>query len=264
MCCGGEGGTYFILNFNFTPFVEEQLRRAKHVSAFKYEGKFGIIDQDLMVKVPVALDALDVDYTFSGQGLQRVQYGAQYGYVSPETGELVVPFAYSDTRKPTNGLFWVKKGDKWGCIDKRGTLRIPHRYDEATGFTAENRSAVAIQGKFGHIDKSGRVRTPLQYDFASYYQHGLSMVRLKDKYGYIDTSSHLVIPMIYDEAFPFDEPTTRVERWWLQYELSLDGRARLVGFSYKLNAVLIIVGLLLFIGLNQVGQRVISRVRAGR
>ncbi|MCK8495307.1 WG repeat-containing protein [Spirosoma sp. RP8] len=165
-----------------------------------------------MLKVPVALDAIDVDYTYSGQGLQRVQYGSMYGYVSPLTGELIVSFDYTDTRKPTNGLFWVKKKGKWGCIDKTGKLRITHLYDEATGFTAEDRSAVTIHGKFGHIDKSGQVRTPLTYDFASYFQHGLSMVRMEDKYGFIDTSGRMIIPLIYDEAFPFDQVTTIVER----------------------------------------------------
>ncbi|WP_223834124.1 hypothetical protein [Spirosoma profusum] len=98
-------GEFFILNFNFTPFVTEQIQRSKHVTAFKYQGKFGIIDPDLVLKVPVALDAVDVDYAYSGQGMQRVQYGTKYGYVSPLTGELIVPFKYTDTRKPTNGLF---------------------------------------------------------------------------------------------------------------------------------------------------------------
>ncbi len=255
-------GEFFILNFNFTPFVEEQLKRSNQVSAFKYQGKFGIIDNDLALKVPVALDAIDVDYTYSGQGMQRVQYGNKYGYVSPSTGELIVPFYYTDTRKPTNGLFWVKKNGKWGCIDKTGKLRIPHLYDEATGFTAEDRSAVAIDGKFGHIDKSGKVRTPLAYDFASYYQHGLSMVRMKDKYGFIDTSNRLIIPLIYDEAFPFDRVTTIVERYWIRYKLSLDGQAQFVGFSFKLKALFIIAGLLIFIWLSSLVNELTSKFRA--
>jgi hypothetical protein len=251
-----RGGDFFILNFNFTPFIEEQIQGSKLITPFKYQGKFGVIDKDLVLKVPVVLDAIDVDYSYSGQGMERVQYGDKYGYISPVTGELLVPFEYSDTRKPTKGLFWVKKRGKWGCIDKTGQLRIPHLYDEATGFTAEDRSAVAINGKFGHIDKSGKVRTPLQYDFASYYNHGLSMIRINDKYGYIDTSSRLITPLIYDEAFPFDQTTTRVERYWLRFELSLDGKEQFVGFSYKLNALLIIVGTLLFIWLNSLFNRV--------
>ena len=74
---------------------------------------------------------------------------------------------------------------------------------------------MAINGKFGHIDKSGKVRTPLKYDFASYYNHGLSMIRINDKYGYIDTAGRFITQIIYDEALPFDHATTRVERSWL-------------------------------------------------
>ncbi len=118
-----------------------------------------------------------------------------------------------------------------------------------------------FNGKFGHIDKSGKVRTPLKYDFASYYHHGLSMVRMKDKYGYIDTSSRLLSQLIYDEAFPFDHATTIVERYWLRYELSLDGREQFVGFSFKLNALLIIAGMLIFIGLSNLFYQVRSKLR---
>ncbi len=67
------------------------------------------------------------------------------------------------------------------------------------------------------------------------------MVRMQDKYGFIDTTNRLIIPLIYDEAFPFDRVTTIVERYWLRYELSLDGKERFIGFSYKLDAVLIII-----------------------
>jgi hypothetical protein len=258
-----RNGEFFILNFNFTPFVEQQLLQSKSISSFKYQGKFGIIDKDLVLKVPVALDDVDADFTYSGQGMERVRYGDKYGYVSPITGELLVPFNYTDTRKPTNGLFWVKKNGKWGCIDKTGTLRIPHQYDEATGFTAENRSAVAINGKFGHIDKSGTVRTPLTYDFASYYKHGLSMVRIDDKYGYIDTTGRFIIQTIYDEALPFDHATTIVERSWLRFELSRDGREHFIGFSFKLNALLIIAGMLVFIWLSSLFYQVKSRFWPG-
>lgn len=241
---------FFTLNFNFSRFIEKEIKNSKFIYHFNYKGKYGIIDKNMMLKVPVSLDDIDPDYKYSGQGMERVQYGDKYGYISPFTGDLIVPFEYTDTRKPTNGLFWVKKNGKWGCIDKTGKLRIQHLYDEATGFTAENRSAVAINGKFGHIDKSGKVRTPLKYDFASYYNHGISMIRIDDKYGYMDTTGHFITKIIYDEALPFDRTTTTVERSWLRFELSLDGKEQFVGFSYKLNAVFIILGVLIFIWLN--------------
>ncbi|MGG7663991.1 WG repeat-containing protein [Dyadobacter sp. BHUBP1] len=251
---------FHILNFNFSRFIEKEIKASKFIYHFLYKGKYGIIDKNMMLKVPVALDDIDPDYKYSGQGMERVQYGDKYGYISPFTGDLIVPFEYTDTRKPTNGLFWVKKNGKWGCIDKTGKLRIPHLYDEATGFTVENRSAVAIDGKFGHIDKSGKIRTPLKYDFASYYNHGVSMIRIDDKYGYMDTTGRFITKIVYDEALPFDHVTTTVERSWLRFELSLDGKEKFVGFSYKLNAVFIILGVIIFIWLNNLlYQRVLKK-----
>jgi hypothetical protein len=181
--------------------------------------------------------------------------------VSPYTGDLIVPFEYSETRKPTNGLFWVKKNGKWGCIDKTGKVKINFLYDEATGFTGENRSAVAINGKFGHIDKSGKIRTPLKYDFASYYNHGISMVRIDDKYGYIDTTGKFIMEAIYDDALPFDRTTTTVERSWIRYQLTMKGEESFVGFSYKLNAVFILLGVILFIWINSL---LFQRIQAKR
>lgn len=255
---------FFILNFNFSPFIEKEIKASKFIYHFSYQGKFGIIDKNMVIKVPVALDDIDPEYKYSGQGMERVRYGDKYGYISPFTGDLLVPFEYTDTRKPTNGLFWVKKNGKWGCIDKTGRQRIAHLYDEATGFTAENRSAVAINGKFGHIDKSGKVRTPLKYDFASYYNHGISMVRMDDKYGYIDTTGRFLTQIIYDEALPFDHLTTTVERSWLRYELALNGTEKFVGFSYKLNAVFIIIGVIIFIWLNNLLYQKMLKSRLSR
>lgn len=261
----GPDRDYRILNFNFSRFIEKEIKNSKYIYHFSYKGKFGIIDKDMVLKAPVSLDDIDPEYKFSGQGMERVQYGDKYGYINPFTGDLIVPFEYTDTRKPTNGLFWVKKNGKWGCIDKTGKTRIRFLYDEATGFTAENRSAVAINGKFGHIDKSGKIRTPFKYDFASYYNHGISMVRIDDKYGYMDTTGHFITKIIYDEALPFDRTVTTVERSWLRFELSLKGEETFVGFSYKFNAVFIVIGVLLFIWLNNLlYQRVLKKRLAGR
>ncbi|QRR00982.1 WG repeat-containing protein [Dyadobacter sandarakinus] len=257
-------GDLFLLNWNFSRYNEKEIQGSKGIYHFNYKGKYGIIDKHMILRVPVALDGIDPTYKYSGQGMERVQYGNKFGYVSPYTGDLIVPFQFEETRKPTNGLFWVKKNGKWGCIDKTGKVRINFLYDEATGFTAEDRSAVAINGKFGHIDKSGKIRTPLKYDFASYYNNGVSMVRVDDKYGYIDTTGHFVTGVIYDEALPFDQKTTTAERSWLRFRLSLDGSEQFAGFSYKLNAVLILIGLLVFVRLNSFLFRYFQRFRNAR
>jgi hypothetical protein len=240
-------GKIFLLNWNFSPYIEAEIKKAKGIYHFLYEGKYGIIDKDFILRIPVALDDIDPEYKFSGQGLERVKNGEKYGFINVYTGELVTPFEFSDTRKPTSGLFWVKKNNKWGCIDKTGKVRIPFLYDEASGFTRENRAAVAINGKFGHIDKSGKVRIPLKFDFASYFNNGLSMIRIKDKYGYMDSTGRYVTEIKYDNAFPFDRKTTIAERLGLRYELSLDGRETFIGFTDEWKAIFILIGLLLFV-----------------
>ena len=240
----------FLLNWNFSPFIEKEIKESKGIYHFLYKGKYGIVDKNLILRIPVALDDIDPKYKFSGQGMERVKYGDKYAFINVFTGELVTPFIFSDTRKPTAGLFWVKKNNKWGCIDKTGKTRIPFLYDEASGFTKEDRAAVAINGKFGHIDKTGKIRTPLKYEFASYYNNGTSMVRVGDKYGYIDVNDRFIGKSDYDEALPFDRKTTTAERFGLKYELTLDGNETFAGFSALWNTVFISIGVILFIALN--------------
>ncbi|MCE7066113.1 WG repeat-containing protein [Dyadobacter sp. CY326] len=259
-----KGRDYFILNWNFSPFIEKEVRSSKYIYHFLFQGKYGIIDKDMILRVPVSLDDIDPTYEFSGQGMERVKYGDKFGFINVFTGVLITDFLYSDTRKPTSGLFWVKKNNKWGCIDKTGKTRIAFLYDEATGFTGEDRSAVAINGKFGHIDKKGKIRTQLKYDFASYYNNGISMVRIGDKYGYIDINDHYVIEPIYDEALPFDKETTVAERLWVRFELTRRGEEKFIGFSYKLNAVFILIGVALFIYANSLIFRRMQLARANR
>ncbi len=237
----------FLLNWNFSQYIESEIKKSKGIYHFLYKGKYGIIDKNFTLKIPVALDDIDPKYKFSGQGMERVKYGDKYGFINVFTGEMVTPFIYSDTRKPTAGLFWVQKNKKWGCIDKTGKVRIPFLYDEATGFTAEDRSAVAINGKFGHIDKKGRIRTPLKYEFASYFNNGISMIRIKDKYGYMDTTGHFITEVKYDNALPFDHKTTTADRFGLQYELALDGKETFIGFTDEWRAFFLLIGIVLFV-----------------
>jgi hypothetical protein len=240
----------YLLNWNFSPYIEKEIQEAKGIYHFLYKGKYGIIDKNMILRIPVALDDIDPEYKFSGQGMERVRYGDRYGFINVFTGEMITGFEFTDTRKPTAGLFWVKKNNKWGCIDKTGKVRIPFLYDEASGFTAEDRAAVAINGKFGHIDKTGKIRTPLKYQFASYFQNGLSMVRMNDKYGYIDVNNKYITRTDYAHALPFNQKTTTADRNGLRYELSLDGTEKFIGFSDAWNAVFILVAVVLFVFAN--------------
>ncbi|MCF0056661.1 WG repeat-containing protein [Dyadobacter sp. CY356] len=232
-------GNLTTLNWNFGRYTEIDIKKAKEPFRFYYHGKFGIVDKNLILRVPVALDDIDLIYKHSGRGLARVKYGNKFGYVSSKTGEIVIPFLYDDTQKPSLGRYWVKKGNKWGCINKKGEVVIPFLYDYAGRFMDENRASVSLNGKFGHIDTTGKITTPIIYQSASYFKHGVAMIQLNDKYAYIDTTGKVITKTWFSEAEPFREDMVVTEKYGIFYDMSPDGTFQFKGFSSAWRATLI-------------------------
>ncbi len=127
--------------------------------------------------------------------------------------------------------------NKYGFIDRDGTVRIDFTYDvisnkgfengmatvwindssyiiDETGKTisegseitfSENRGVITLQGKYGYVSSVGKICVPAMYDTCRQFSGNLAAVRLNNKYGYIDTSGKVVIPFQYDSAFLFRE-----------------------------------------------------------
>lgn len=233
------------LNWKFGKYTEADIKKAKEPFRFYYKGKYGVVDKNLILRVPVALDDIDLIYKHSGRGLARVRYGDKFGYISSKTGEVVIPFIYEDTQKPSLGRYWVKKGGKWGCINKKGETVIPFLYEYAGRFMDENRASVSLNGKFGHIDTTGRVTTPIIYQSASYFKHGVAMIQLDNKYAYIDTSGKVITKQWFSEAQPFREDMVETQRFGLFYEVLPDGSVKFKRISGYWKGGLILLGLLL-------------------
>ena len=82
----------------------------------------------------------------------------------------------------------VRLNDKWGFIDKSGTLVIPCKYGNARSFH-EGLAAVSLRyGSYGFIDKSGTEVIPCKYDVASSFDNGRAKVYLNGKQGYVNKS----------------------------------------------------------------------------
>ena len=81
----------------------------------------------------------------------------------------------------------VRLNDKWGFIDKSGTLVIPCKYDTAESFS-EGFALIGLNGKWGFIDKSGTEVIPCKYDWAWHFQYGRAEVKLNGKRGYVNKS----------------------------------------------------------------------------
>ena len=81
----------------------------------------------------------------------------------------------------------VRLNDKWGFIDKSGTLVIPCKYDYSGSFS-EGLAGIQLNGKYGFIDKSGTEVIPCKYDGGESFKNGRAHVYLNGINGYVNMS----------------------------------------------------------------------------
>ena len=65
------------------------------------------------------------------------------------------------------------------------------------GFS-EGRAAFQIGQKYGYIDRTGTVVIPARYDEALEFLDGLAIVRQGEGWGAIDPAGNTVVPFMYD------------------------------------------------------------------
>ena len=126
----------------------------------------------------------------------------RYGFAN-EKGEKVIPPIYYDATPFSEGMAAVKGLDnKWGYIDKQGTVIIPANFDEAKLFTDEL-APVAVGNKWGLINKMGVF--VLEPCFEEMRADGELFIALSnDKWGWADVEGNWVIPASFDNVLPFN------------------------------------------------------------
>lgn len=174
-------------------------------------------------------------------GLALVKYGQWYGYIN-NNGVMVIPCqyykarsfseglafvlserqenefriidtsgntvlfskVYNDALEFSEGLLPVRKGKKWGFIDKDGVEKILIKYDCAKCFV-DGIAKVELFGIDGMIDKKGRsvvihneIELHMQIDIVGEFKSGYALINHDGKYGLIDNSGSLVVDPDYD------------------------------------------------------------------
>lgn len=101
------------------------------------------------------------------------------------------------------GAARVKKGSKWGLIDKTGKQIAPVVYDVILGFEYDFKDGMALfmnKGKYGLINSKGKIIAPAVYDQIEPFSEGLARVSKGGKFGFINTIGKVVVPLKYDRA----------------------------------------------------------------
>lgn len=127
-------------------------------------------------------------------------------------GKIVTPW-FDSAKDFSEELAAVKKGAKWGFIDKNGVFVIKPRFDFADSFY-EGLAAFQINtnGKeqWGFVNRNGKVVIEPKFGFVhSGFSGGFAIVSEKSIddaiFGYINTEGFLISGFSYPEAAPFSE-----------------------------------------------------------
>ncbi len=100
------------------------------------------------------------------------------------------------------GLVKIEIDEKYGFIDKNGTVVIEPQFDSASMFS-DGLAIVSTDDKYGIIDAKGKYIINPTYDAIAEFSNGLSAVKKDDKFGYIDKTGKIVIPINYGHAYSF-------------------------------------------------------------
>ena len=134
----------------------------------------------------------------------------KYGFVSCE-GRLIVDTVWDEADDFTiAALCPVRKGDKWGYIDKNGTEIFSPQFESAealkpihkyVGESYERYYAALVvrDGKYGFIDDKGNYIFEPKFDDArSFWSEGYALVMGYGKWGFLDHTGAMAVPLQFE------------------------------------------------------------------
>lgn len=150
-----------------------------------------------------AVKGYDELFSFS-EGLACVKKGDKYGFID-KLGHEIIPCMYDGNSTCYNKRIIVKRGDKEGCINIENETVIPFIYDEIEPFN-DSVSVACLEGKYGVIDLNGNVILPFENGYVYSFTEGLAGVSNKEgRWGYVDKKGNVVIDYKYEDIGAFSE-----------------------------------------------------------
>ena len=140
-------------------------------------GKYGYAGAEGRIVIPFRYDwAGDFD-----EGLAAVCWRGEWGVID-RSGCPVLALEHEDVCwHGDNGVILACRNGKWWVFDRTGTVLSEHWYAQIGDFSC-GRAWVRRGRKYGYIDRTGRTVIPVKYDDAeSFGPEGFAVVRLGDR-----------------------------------------------------------------------------------
>jgi len=115
-------------------------------------------------------------------------------------------------KKGADPLFQIRRGDKWGYMNRKGQTVIPPQFVDEGDFFG-GLAWVRLANKWGYIDQTGHMEIPCQFDGAGDFSEGLAPVQVERKWGFINRQGRLVIAPQFQAVAAFSDGLSRFEIW---------------------------------------------------
>ena len=127
--------------------------------------KYGLINDSIRVVVPAQYKSIrkPKEFLAAAQSCKKVSNKFLWGFVDTNNN-VIIPFIYLAVHDFSEGIACVTlNGKKWGGINKKGVVVIPFSYDYP--FIFKNGCGVIRKGdKYGVIDRLGHELLPAMYN----------------------------------------------------------------------------------------------------
>ncbi|BAP29699.1 uncharacterized protein CHSO_0662 [Chryseobacterium sp. StRB126] len=160
------------------------------------EGKWGFINSDSIVQIPVQYDFLN---PFEN-GLAYAEKGKEKFFIT--TRNLKLAANYDEVRIFSFGRAAVRIKNKWGFINEDGKIVIPLLYDDVDYFTQTGLCEVKKNHKSGFINMKGEVVVPIIYNNVRSEQMDNLVIAEKDKkWAFFDRKGKQLSDFIFDDVY---------------------------------------------------------------
>jgi hypothetical protein len=193
-------------SFDYSEFVK--YRFSEERALVKSSNGYGYID-------PAGKLVIDFQYSratgFHDGFALVVDKNRVYSMIDTSGKVIVTLNGCTDNHDYAEGSMSIKKDGKWGFIDKTGNMVIPFMFTNCWEFSEG--LAVAQKGKkMIYIDRTGKtVLEPKGATSLGEFHEGLARIEKDEKEGFINRDGKIVIPCIYGRVYDFKDGYAVVE-----------------------------------------------------
>jgi hypothetical protein len=204
-----------ISSFAFTQTSDNpydlQYEESDGLRRVRYRGQYGYIDRKGNEVIPLKY-ASATDFK---DGLAKVSLDKKkYGYINTQ-GAVVIPLEYESFFDGfIQGNTPAQKNGRWGMISDKGKLVIPHEYDlvlyPSEGMVCVGKK-VGDDLRYGFVNMQGQLVIPCKYEMTDAFSEGLVAAQLNNQFGFLNASGETIIPFQFESARRFREGMAMVK-----------------------------------------------------